>query len=298
MNKLCSPQRLTSKLGIIVARVLLCVYLVAPLLLTIAGTVALFAFRSNIGIKDETICIGIAAVILLVSGPVSVNNRKRVFEKDQFEKGKRRKEAAGWLNSNWSWLVLRAYYALIFAGLVSLVFLLYGKEHLLEGLVVGTVVTLFIVFQLPHILRPNMYVVYLRGIERSKTYEDIPCRDITVTAGRVTLLYFRITNLGVNNYQNCTFWFIFPKGLVPLEDPNLYNGVDFRKEFQLQRRTRTVLFPPDKNYQTVTPGNSLYFPIWVQTPQALDNTNKKVSVSATCETRRGEFRKTLKVNVV
>lgn len=250
--------------------------------------------------------------ILLLSGKIYSGARVKVFEKSllteqkmckrerEKERGRgERKEPVERLDSNWG-IILLLYYSLIFVGLVVLTYLIFGEDHLFEGFIAGALIVSFIIFELPRLLTPHMYVMCYPAIKGSKTRSDVPCSTITVTAGEKALLFFRITNLGVNNYQNCTFWFSFSdcEGFVPLEDPNLYNGVDFRKEFQLQKRTRTVLFPPDKNYQTVAPGNSIYFPIWVQTPQAVDNANTEVKVEATSETRTGEFRKTLKVNVV
>jgi len=246
---------------------------------------------------SKMLWLPIALGIFLLSVVIYQRVRNKIFERKLFGKG-REKRVAGWLDANLRYAIIVCYF-LIFAAIVVLIYFVFGQDHLLDGFVLGAIILSFIIFELPRLSRPNFYVVFLPGKEDVKRYEDTPQLDITISVRQEkALLFFRVTNRGLNNYQNCTFWFSFHEGFMPLTDQNLYDGIDFAKEFKLQKQNRCALFSPDKNYLSIPAGNHMFFPIWVQIPQTLDNIKKEVLVLSTSETRWGEFAKKLELRIV
>jgi hypothetical protein len=189
-------------------------------------------------------------------------------------------------------------YCAIFIGLLIFIYYIFGEKQFVSGIVLGATVVTFIIFELPRLLKPNFYVAFLPNNEKNDGYIETPKQNIEITPKQgKALFFFRITNLGLNNCKDCTLWFKFPKGFMPLKEPCLYKELDFSKQFELQKQNYCAKFTPDKNYLTVAPGNSSVFPIWVKTPGSITKNEYDVEVSATSDTRWGEFDKKLKFGV-
>lgn len=229
----------------------------------------------------------ITSILLILSAWILINIRKYCYRKNQFGKGSVKK-IASWFDKGYGYVLL-LYYILIFAGITTTFYFGLGMEDVFSGLVAGTAITSFIVIELPHLMKPNIVVVSLPAIKETKTYKDEPQTQVKIKLGGEELLFFKLTNAGTNNYLNCTFWFFFPEGIQPIQEPKFYEDLEYKKEFEIQRPKRCVCFLPNKNYQSISRGNYMVFPIWVNVSPDIDNSEKKATIMVSSESRWGTF---------
>ena len=193
----------------------------------------------------------ITSILLILSAWILINIRKYCYRKNQFGKGSVKK-IASWFDKGYGYVLL-LYYILIFAGITTTFYFGLGMEDVFSGLVAGTAITSFIVIELPHLMKPNIVVVSLPAIKETKTYKDEPQTQVKIKLGGEELLFFKLTNAGTNNYLNCTFWFFFPEGIQPIQEPKFYEDLEYKKEFEIwflgkpERRARgTIRAEPER----------------------------------------------------
>lgn len=160
----------------------------------------------------------------------------------------------------------------------------------LEALVAGLVLVVFVAFQLPRLIKP--YVVVLMLETTSQGYKDNGSTTVQVKKGKPNLIFFRLTNTGTSFYKDLQCWVILYEGFMPLDDNTLYNDIDFRKDFEIQRQNRTAKFAA----QNVAPTNHLVFPLWFDTPKKIGKYIVDICVAS--ESTWGEFSQRLQVEVM
>ena len=156
-----------------------------------------------------------------------------------------------------------------------------------DAILIGLALIGFLWFQLPYMLRPDFLVLPMptSGKKYSEPRGD---ESVRVVAGKKKLLVFRVTSLGTHTYKDCSVWFYFPVGFKPVTEKKNYNGIDFLKQFDVQRTNRGFLFTPNKNYLTMAPLDHLLFPMWVKAPLKLAKPDDaKVSIELKSETTWG-----------
>jgi len=219
--------------------------------------------------------------------------RLRVYEYSQVG-GKK------WADALWSRL------GLVLMGSYTIVLLLpfivaryaFGwTDQTVEAMALGALLVVFISIESPHLLRPNLLVVMMPSKDRG--YDDKPSLAVRLRTGHDELLFFRLTNVGTAFSSNCQCWFSFPEGFMPMEySDDLYRGIDFVRQYEVQKQNRCAKFTPDRSYLGIAPMNHMVFPLWVSVT-AKPNPNKpyKVRVGVQSESNWGEFTRELQIEV-
>ena len=127
----------------------------------------------------------------------------------------------------------------------------------------------------------------------SRSYKDDRKYYVSVKPGIPTLLYFRITNLGLTFFKNCVCSFSFDEGFTVLDGSQYYEGLDFKKTLVVQKRNRCAQFLPNMNHLGVAPCNHLVFPVCVETPTKAGE--YKVQVLLSSESTWAEAHQWLKI---
>jgi hypothetical protein len=91
--------------------------------------------------------------------------------------------------------------------------------------------------------------------------------EIILAANTEHLVATRIYNMGFSTLKNAMVLLYFGSGfeIVPFANSK-YRGLDFEKEFTIQKENCGVLFVPTKNYQTIPPQEWFLFPVIVKSP--------------------------------
>ena len=148
----------------------------------------------------------------------------------------------------------------------AITLLFFGVEttsvHFLNLLVMGLALVTFASIEYPFLTKPNVFVSVLPS--ENKSYQEEHDLSICAKAGEEKLLMFRVVNLGFHIIKNFTAIFTFPSGFELLKDSGLYNGVDFKKSFSIQRKNNAVFFSPSKNFLSFPPQEVTVFPVWVK----------------------------------
>jgi hypothetical protein len=149
---------------------------------------------------------------------------------------------------------------------VALVILALGRGFVLEGLALGTGLTLFVGLQLPRLLPPAIEVATCISRDGRTPPTDLR-RSINLPASGEHLVFFLVANVGASYYKDCSCWIWFPSEFTLVCDESRYAGVQFAKPFTFQESNNCACFVPGSQNQDVSPGNRLAFPIIVRPPR-------------------------------
>jgi hypothetical protein len=187
------------------------------------------------------------------------------------------------------------FYLQIAFSVPAIAYYRFGEKMIFEGIAVAGLLLTFTAFQFQKMTPPYYDAVFLPSEGRS--YIDEPKTILRIKSGEKTLLFVRVTNLGLSNFKDCIFSIIFPDGFEILKDLRIYKGIDFFKEFELQKKNRCIQFLPDANYLTFTPCNHLVFPVWVTVPKKIGK--YKIVSTLSSESAWGEAsREFLEIEVI
>jgi len=187
------------------------------------------------------------------------------------------------------------FYLQIVIAVPGIAYEYFGIDRILDGIIVAGFLLTFIAFQFQRMTPPYFEATFLPT--ESSSYQDEPKYIVKAKAATQVLLFVRITNLGLATFKNCVFSVVFPEGFEISEDPKLYKGIDFVKNFDVQRKNRCIQFLPNNNYMTFPPCNHLVFPIWVNTPNKAGN--YRISSMLSSESAWGEAkREFLKIDIM
>lgn len=224
--------------------------------------------------------------------------REKMFEWNMLGKEKKKKIGA-WYGVNWQTILLSTYIA-VFAFPFMLGFWQYRFELLKDIkslgslIVVGFTLVIFLHFQGPLVEKPRIFAVVIPPKEVNGKY--IPddgklARKIEVpNAKEASLIFIRITNLGVNAYKNSGIIIDFQQMVEVIPSENaIYNKTAWKKDFYTFK-SDYIFFSPTQNYQTIAAGNHIVLPIWIKPKY---NCEGQILILFHCETRNGEASKKL-----
>ena len=112
---------------------------------------------------------------------------------------------ATFLNRNWGIVILLG--ALSFVAYIILITIfIFGEDRFIEGVVVAIPLTIFIIFQLPRLLKPHIHITFLPIDDEG---EQTSLSDLGKSLNQVTLytntehkIHLHTNNLGVNIYES------------------------------------------------------------------------------------------------
>jgi len=223
------------------------------------------------------------APLVILMGPIrqlifTISLRSKLWQKDYLGMFK---------------ILLFLFYVQIAIGVPVIVYERLGSQHLLNTIVVAGFFLAFVALQLPRMLPPYFVAIFMPT--ENGSYRDDVAFSVTAKPATLTLLYFRITNLGTTFFKDCVCSFSFEEGFTVLDSPQCYKGLDFEKKLIVQKKNRCAQFLPDMNYLSFSPCNHLVFPVWVQTPTKLRKYKIKIMLSS--ESTWGEAQESLTVEV-
>lgn len=214
-------------------------------------------------------CLFIAFVTL------TLRHTRRVFYEKSLLKGGRWKFYEKYLHQIY---LCRFIFMFFFPSAVVILF--FGVEvtskQFLNLLVMGLALVTFASIEHPLLTKPNVFITMLPT--EKKSYREEHEFSICVRAGEEKLLMFRVVNLGFHTIKNCTAIFYFHDGSKPLEDPRLYNQVDFKKIFSIQRKNKGILFSPLNNFISIPPQEVVVFPVWIKASDAKGKGDVEVQI--------------------
>ena len=171
----------------------------------------------------------------------------------------------------------------------------FGKDRIIDGVVVAVALLAFIAFQFQRMTPPYFEATFLPS--EGKSYQDKPQFLVKARVSQRILVFVHITNLGLTAFKNCVVSIVFPEGFTIVGDLRLYKGVDFAKKFVIQKKNQCIQFLPNDNYMTFPPCNNLIFPIWIKTPKEAGKYKVKTTLSS--ESTWGEAeRNFLQIDIV
>jgi hypothetical protein len=187
-----------------------------------------------------------------------------------------------------------AWVALWAGGILSLATWVIGLEHFLEAAFLVFAVTTFLLMEAPRLTRPSIRA-YFHHAATNGTCIATAQRSDCVEAGKSCVLFVHIVNAGFNTYRNCICWLTFPSDFQLLEPEQYSDDLDFKKSLIIQRTNNAVMSPPDRNFQSIAPGDVLMIPVVATAPCQVGDYEIKLELA--CETRWGRARQKLAVTV-
>ena len=167
----------------------------------------------------------ITLIIPVVIIPMATYLRKRlwVFSEFDIEKGSKIKiwfrQRADNLNQNWGIVMLLEILAM-FAYVTVIFPVILGGGFLMESIVFAAAVVVFMTFQLPRLLRPNVLISFLPCDDRSfcKMTKELegPITTLELTKDSMHWFSVYVANLGINNYEKVGCWVTFDKSIKPI----------------------------------------------------------------------------------
>lgn len=183
----------------------------------------------------------------------------------------------------------------LFTGVTMAVVATLGRGFVLEGFALATAVVLFVAVQLPRLFNPTVGV-HVQLSSDDGTMPDGRCRrGLALRPNSEILIFFDLVNLGMNYYKNCTVWLAFHKDLEVIDDPERYEGVQYRKDFTFQAENNCLLFVPGSHSMDMAMGSELCVLAIVRTPPAAGEYHVTAEIS--CETRAGSTRTEVTIEV-
>lgn len=148
--------------------------------------------------------------------------------------------------------------------------IVFGEQAVADQLTplfaLGLSIVVFWVAVLPQLTKAQIFVDF--RVDNLGTFKP----QIILSANSEHLIVTRIYNTGFSTLKNAMVLLYFGKGfeIVPFSDFK-YRGLDFEKEFTIQKENCGALLAPMKNYQTIPPQEWFLFPLIVKTPSVESN---------------------------
>lgn len=250
--------------------------------------------------------LGLLLGFLIVLVPLQLivtKIRMRVWVSCMFKGGNRPiKRFTRYLNEHWGAIFLLEMFVVFLYVTISIA-TIFGEDKLLEGLIFSVALIIFLTFQFPRLMKPNIFISFLPSKDNS--YTDItdlekPISELVVKPNIVYRLYFHIVNLGINNYEDCGVWFSLEK---PIEAILTGTGIkqvgttrikDSDSGVTYEKQKNWLHFPPSGKF-SFGPANVLIRDFEIKTPSKEDKYYIDIEVS--CATRWGTSIKRLYLSV-
>jgi len=186
--------------------------------------------------------------------------------------------------------------ALAFCGLAFYIREWVGEQFVFQGLTLGVAIAIFVALQLPQLLPPSYLPYFITGGEHGCLVNRNGTTVVSLQAERQSqLVFFFVSNTGVNSYRNWECWITLPEQLtvVPYEDSKQYGPVqDFLRPFKWSPSNNSVYF----SGETVSPGSVVALALLINASQ--DQGKYACKVEFTCQSRSGSCFKNVHIRVV
>jgi hypothetical protein len=187
-----------------------------------------------------------------------------------------------------------AHLMITFLAAAIVVILTLGRDFVLEGLALGTGLTLFVGIQLPRLLPPAVQVATC--VSRDGRTPPAEFREaLDLRPGEEHLVFFLVANVGSSHYTDCSCWIWFPPEFTLVHDHSRYAAVQYAKPFTFQEGNNCLCYVPGGHNQDVSPGNRLGFPVMLMAPQKQGMYEAHLEIDS--EARWGPRHLTIVVNV-
>lgn len=151
------------------------------------------------------IAFAIAIIVLFLTGFF----RKLAWKKAVFQ-GKGKCRIAEWFNDKWGWVLL-ILILLFFIYWIFVIAFIFGEKNLIQGIVVGSVLTVFTLFQLPRLLKPHAQITLLKDWQERLGNLEEPRYKLELIPNEYQYGFLHITNIGINVYENWEIHLTFSK---------------------------------------------------------------------------------------
>lgn len=156
--------------------------------------------------------------------------RRKVWQCSKFKSNhKKIQKIAIWFNDRWGLIVLLEI-LVFFIFVVFVATFTFGTDKILESMVFGAAVVVFLTFQLPRLLKPNVNITLLPYKEETSytpiSNLDKPVTELKLTRNTKHHIFIYITNLGINNYEKCGCWLAFEKSI------SIVRGQELTQEYE------------------------------------------------------------------
>ena len=241
----------------------------------------------NLILWKQAIGLIIAFIFAIFSFWLFNKIRSIVWKRATYSEGK----IATRLNRNWGVVILLG--ALLFFGyVIIIVILLFGQDRFVEGIVVASALTVFIIFQLPRLLKPHVHITFLPPDKEGENtrLEDLekPLSSVSLQPSKKHTLNFYVSHLGINIYENWNFILSSKDTKINiLKSPSSpAHGLTPRGNAEMCFATPNIPYGPDDN---------LMLSFDIQTPQ--DVGSYQITTVFKCSTRWGETTKEMTINI-
>jgi hypothetical protein len=137
----------------------------------------------------------------------------------------------------------------------------FAFAQLTSLIVLGLSINVFWFLQMPSLTMAHIAVDY--SVDGLTNFND---KGFSLKVNNRHTVYVRIYNLGFSALKNSSVIVYFQKGVNVLpSDDVAYEGIDFAKEFHIQKCQCGALFSPTKNFQSIPQKEWFLFPIIVNT---------------------------------
>lgn len=197
------------------------------------------------------------------------------------------------LNKRWGLAVLLG--ALLFFGyVIAVVILLFGQENFTEGIVVASALTVFLIFQLPRLLKPHIHITFLcTDDEGERTLlSDLgkPLNQLTLYTNKEHKIHLHINNLGVNIYENWAMFISFPSEITIIGFES-----SATVSYRYQDRNNTAICGPSTQIP-FGPDDAIICKIVIKAPNIPDTYT--INIEFKCSTRWAETEQDMYLNVI
>lgn len=186
-----------------------------------------------------------------------------------------------WMQEHFGWLVL-VYSVGVLIALPALFYIVY-EDRLLEGILASVALLWFLRTQLPSLISPAVSAVFHHWDEDQNRYVQSASETDRLHPGSETFLHFRLLNTSLATYEACACSITLPRSfeILPWDGDALdskYLSTDYAKPFSFQRQNNCARFAPEPTH-TLHPGDSVWYPVLVRSPQTEDQFNAKIEFS-------------------
>jgi len=236
----------------------------------------------------------LVAVLLLM---IATKVRKLVWLSSTFKgiwpKNKKLKSCIRYINEHWGTVLLLEILAFLLYVIFTTVFV-FGQDKLLAGIVIATPLTIFMIFQLPRLLKPHIYVTFLppddEGVKTQLNDMEKPLSSISLLTSRKHTLHFYISNLGINLYENWNFIVSSIHSNVKIS--NVPGSLS--PQHSIEPRGNAAMHNADVSFP-YSPNDNLMLDFDVETPKEAGIYS--IIASFKCSTRWGETQKEMTLDV-
>ena len=218
----------------------------------------------------------------------------------------------------WFGLGLRSEWGLTLQDNVDIV------QLITSSIVGGVAVDVFLLFQLPRMLRPRLHFCYLKhkdGSDMREAYLEVYRPELELTGGYWQWVHLRITNVGTIYYSRFTLACELPNEdwggtyVISRDDdyynlykangeqikqfnPDLGRGPEYLRRYTLRQQKNQIDFEPRDDPRDTGPGDASVYSFCVRPPAVQERTSFKLQLRVAADQASGQTIKYLKMVVL